>query len=193
MPPPPPGGSRARYWLWRPPGILFYAATAFAAYVGLNANSLQSYVGRFDTMMLWFLLAGAWTVRLVGATLTDRLRFGVGAWVRWLGVPLILGVVYVMAQAMVPFDVRLSLSRDGMNQAAVEIMAGGSTDRSWIGLYPVGRVERIPNGMRFTVAGGGFIDGWGFAYSTDDTPANVAGNDEYEHLDGGWWIWTDRF
>jgi hypothetical protein len=58
---------------------------------------------------------------------------------------------------------------------------------------PLRRVERIPNGMRFTVAGGGFIDGWGFAYSTDETPANAAGNDEYEHLDGGWWIWTDRF
>lgn len=74
------------------------------------------------------------------------------AWTDGLGVPLILGVVYVLARTTVPFDVLLSLSRDGMNQAAVEIMARGSTDRSWIGLYPIGRVEWIPNGMRFTVA-----------------------------------------
>ncbi len=143
--------------------------------------------------MLWFLLAGVWIVRLVGAAMADRLRFGVGEWIRWLGVPLILGVVFLLTRTSVPFDVRLSMSRDAMNQAAIEIMAGGGTDREWIGLYPVERVERTPNGMRFLVAGGGFIDRWGFAYSTDGPPANVDGNDSYEHLDGAWWIWTDRF
>jgi hypothetical protein len=187
------GSRHARYWLWRPPGILFFAATAFAVFVGLWVSSIQSFGGLHFTMVLWFSLAGIWVARFTGATLTARLRFSLAEWVRWLAVPVILGSVFLLTRTSVPFDVRLSLSRGAMDQAAAEIMAGGSTDRDWIGLYAVERVEQIPNGMRFVVAGGGFIDGWGFAYSTDGAPANVDGNDDYEHLDGNWWIWTDRF
>ena len=186
-------GERDRRWLWGPPGISFYAATEVVAFVGLWVNSLDSFGGLLGTEMLWFLLAGAWIVRLVGAVISGRLTFDVRESVRWLGVPLILGAVFLLTRTSVPFDVRLSMSRDAMDQAATEIIAGGQTDRGWIGLYPVERVERTPNGMRFLVAGGGFIDKWGFAYSTEGPPANVDGNDSYDHLDGAWWIWTDRF
>jgi hypothetical protein len=52
------------------------------AFVGLWVNSLQSYGGLIGTVMLWFLIAGAWIVRLVGAAMTHRLQFSVGEGVR---------------------------------------------------------------------------------------------------------------
>lgn len=47
--------------------------------------------------------------------------------------------------------------------------------------------------MRFIVASGDSIEGerWGFAYSeTGGRPPIMDREDEYEHLDGPWWIWT---
>lgn len=162
--------------------------------MGLWVSSIQSDAGRWGTELVWIALAGVWGVRIVGAALVARLRFRVVEWIRWLAVPAILGVVFAITQSGAPFDVRLSLSRAGMDRTAAEVMAGGATDREWIGLWPVENVERIPGGMRFIVMGGGFIDRWGFAYSdTGDRPPIMDGEDGYEHLDGNWWIWTDGF
>jgi hypothetical protein len=187
-------GKAVRYWLWRPPGALFYVAVVLAAVMGLWVSSIQSVVGSWGFQAIWIALAGVWFIRVLGAAVVQRLRFGVVEWIRWLAVPAILGVVVAITQASAPFDVRLSLSRAGMDEAAAEVMAGGTTDRQWIGLWPVQDVERIPGGMRFIVMGGGFIDRWGFAYSqTGDRPAIMDGEDRYERLDGDWWLWIDGF
>ncbi len=183
-----------RSWMWLPPGVVFYATVAFAVIEGLWVSSIQSLVGFGFTVMLWFSLAGIWIARIVGAALATRLRFGLAESVRWLMAPVILAMVYLIMQSGLPFDARLSLSRAGMDQAAAEVMAGGTTDRDWIGLWAVEDVDRIPGGMRFIVMSGGLIDHWGFAYSeTGGRPAIMAGEDSYSHLDGNWWIWTDGF
>ena len=132
-----------RHWLLLPPGVLFYLAVAFAVLQGVWVSSLQSFVGLIGTVVVWFSLAGLWAFRLLGAAIVARLRFSVAEWARWLGVPLILGVVYLWTQTGAPYELRLSLSRPAMDQAAAEIIAGGSIDRDWIGLWPVDSVERL--------------------------------------------------
>lgn len=47
--------------------------------------------------------------------------------------------------------------------------------------------------MRFLIAGSGFIDQVGMAYSTDGEPDGVDGTDEYTPIGGGWWEWAQLF
>jgi hypothetical protein len=190
----PSSSSSRRFWVWRPPGLAFYASTLFVVFLGLASVSLPSFLGPAVGQVLWLTMAGIWLVRLAGAGIAERLRFGMLEWVRWLVVPPVFAAAYLVASTTIPFDVRLSLSRAGMDQAAAEIMAGGSTDRDSIGLYAVSHVERIRNGVRFLVSGGGFIDQWGYAYSRGAGPTEDDGGlSSYQHLDGDWWIWTFRF
>jgi hypothetical protein len=185
--------SPSRRWLWSPPGVLFFLGTAVAILAALDANSRASFGMILVAQMLWLVVAGIWVVRFLGAAWTKRLRFPMSHWVRWLVVPAAFGFVFVLTDLDVPYEVRLALSRDAMNEAAADVMAGGTTDRTWIGLYPVERVEQIPHGMRFLIAGSGMINRMGFAYSTAGRPAEVDGNEDYARFDGNWWIWVDEF
>lgn len=182
--------------LLRPPGTVFYVAVALAVFAAVWVSSLQDFGGALLSEFLWGLLAAIWGVRLLGALVASRARFMVAEWARWLGVPLVLGVVFTWTQSGGPFDLRLALSRAAMDQAATEIVAGGSTAREWIGLWPVENIERLPGGMRFIVSGCGFIDRCGFAYSASGSIADLAdpdGENRYEHLEGNWFRWIESF
>jgi hypothetical protein len=111
----------------------------------------------------------------------------------WLAIPLAFAVAVRLTETSIPSHVRLALSRGAMDQAAAEVVAGGSTDRGWIGLYPAEHVERTANGMRFLIPGAGFIDEVGMAWSASGEPAGVEGTDEYQPLEGGWWRWISKF
>lgn len=69
---------------------------------------------------------------------------------------------------------------------------GAATRVSWIGVYPVEKVEVIPGGMRFIVKGSGFMDAGGFAYSPNGPPPKI-GEDYYRHLWGAWYEWTESW
>jgi hypothetical protein len=185
-----------RQWLLRPPGVLFFVAVAFAVVEGVWVSSLHDFTGRLLTDVIWGSLAVVWGIRLLAAAVVRRVRFGAVEWARWLAVPLILGLVFAWTLGGGPFALRLAWSRSAMDQAAAEVIAGGSTNREWIGLWPVERVERLPGGMRFIVSGCGFIDRCGFAYSTSGSSLDIAdpeSGDRYEHLDGNWFEWTEHF
>jgi hypothetical protein len=184
--------SSARYWLWKPPGVAFYVAAIIASLYAVWVSSVGS-VGTFALPMLWLPFCFLWLVRFVGALVVTAFDVRPTEWLRWIAVPVILGLAFLLTMSDVPFRARLALSRGAMDQVAAEVMAGGSTSRSTIGLFEVEQVERIPRGMRFLVSTAGFIDRKGFAYSTDGMPADPDGHATYEHLDGNWWIWTDRF
>lgn len=141
----------------------------------------------------WAFVALVWLIRFLGAAWSKRLPFPATHWVRWLVIPVAMGLVFLWTRTDGPSGVRLALSRGAMDQAAAEVMAGGSTDRAWIGLYPVEHVERIGNGMRFLISGSGFIDQVGMAYSTDGEPHGIDGTDEYRPIGGGWWTWVQLF
>ena len=186
----------SRRSLLRPPGTLFYIAVALAVVVAVWVSSLQDFGGALVTELLWGLLAAIWGVRLLGALITSRARFTAAEWARWLVVPLVFGLVFAWTLTEGPFEARLALSRAAMDRAAAEIIAGGSTHRGWIGLWPVENVERLPGGMRFIVSGCGFIDRCGFAYSTNGTSTGLVdfvSEDRYEHLEGNWFRWIESF
>jgi len=77
------------------------------------------------------------------------------------------------------------------------LVAAGLTDpaaaqqRRWSGLYRVHSSTLFPGGGgRFLVADSGFFDTNGFAYAPDAQPP-VIGQDFYDPLDGGWWLWRE--
>ena len=123
----------------------------------------------------------------MAAGVKTRGRMSTRSWARWLLVPALLIGAEVITEFDVPVQVRLALSRPAMDQAAVEIMAGGTTDRDWIGLWPVYLVEPIDGGGMFVIEGSGFIDQLGLAYSASGTPADSYGDIEYIDLGGAWW------
>jgi hypothetical protein len=167
--------------------------TAIAVVITLEANSRGALLTAIVAFYAWLLLGAGWLIRFLGAGLTRRPHLPVAQWLRWLAIPTVLGATLLLTQTSLPHDVRFWLSREAMDEAAGAVMAGGRTDFGWIGLYPVERVERVANGMRFLVSGSGFIDRAGFAYSPTGRPDGIDGTDEYEPLAGGWWGWVERF
>lgn len=185
--------ARARNRLLGPPGTLFYVTAAIAVVVALDANSRASLKMLFFALPIWLVLAGIWVLRFGGAVRTQRLRFSLSHWLRWLVIPAGLGLVYLLIRSDVPFDVRLAASRGAMDRVRAEVMAGKAIDRAWIGLYPVQAIQRIPNGMRFVIDDSGLLSA-GFAYATagepvsDDNPLWCC--DAYLPVGDGWWFWS---
>jgi len=187
------GANSPAHWTWGPPGPFFSFCTGVAIVMGLEANSRGAFVMSMLALAAWAVIALIWLIRFLGATWSTRLRLPATHWLRWLVIPVAMGLAFLWANTDGPSDLRFALSRDALNQAAAEVMAGGSTDRGWIGLYPVDHIERISNGMRFVISDAGFFDQVGLAYSTDGRPEGIDGMDEYEPLGGGWWRWIERF
>ena len=176
-----------------PPGIALWAGTAVAILLALDANSLESFSIAALALTVSTVVAGIWLIRFVAATRATGLRRPIRHWLRWLAIPLAFAVAVALTRTSIPSDVRFALSRGALDQAAAEIVAGGSTDRGWIGLYPAEQAERTANGMRFLIPGAGFIDQVGMAWSANGEPAGVDGTDEYHELEGGWWTWISKF
>lgn len=187
-------GRRPAFDLLGPPGILCWLGTGFASLTVLDASSRDSIdMTILAIPTLWF-VAGCWLLRWLAAAWAARFRLAPILWLRWLAIPAFLGAAWMLAIGGVAADARYSASRTGMDQAAAEVIAGGSIERGWIGLYPAELVERTDNGMRFLVAGSGFIDRSGYAFSSDGSP-RVSYDDGagYAELGGGWWRWNAPF
>jgi hypothetical protein len=179
--------------LRRPPGILMIAATAVVVVLWIEASSRYSLMGMTFSLPVVGLIGLIWLIRFVAAGVKTRGRLSTRSWARWLLVPAVLVGAGVLTGFDVPFQARLALSRPAMDQAAVEIMAGGTTDRDWIGLWPVQLVEPIDGGVMFLIEGSGFMDRVGLAYSVSGTPADPYDDVEYTDLGGGWWQWWSEF
>jgi hypothetical protein len=183
--------------MFGPPGVRLYVLVAIAVALALDANSRQSDLALFAALPIWALVAAIWLLRFLTTAWTGRLRLPLRHWLRWFAVPALLGLVFVLTRFDVPFDVRLALSRGAMDQAEAEIWAGGSTDRAWIGLYPVAKVERTLSGIRFVIDDSG-LGRIGFAYTTElhpeplpDDPAWSGAT--FRPLGGGWWLWWQEW
>ena len=184
-----------------PPGIPLYVATAFAILIAIDANSRSSFTGFLLTAAVWFVLACIWTIRFVAAAVAARSRPRLPAayWIRWLAIPIVMGSVFLVTRTEALFDARLALSRPALNQMAVEVMAGGPLARGWVGLYDVGDVDRLDNGLRFVIDDIG-LSRHGFAYASSGEPAQSTKEDFglwtdawYEPLGDGWWLWTEAW
>jgi hypothetical protein len=183
-----------------PPGRLLWIVVAAAILIALDANSRGSFAELLLAIAMWLAVAGLWLLRFGWWAWVDGRRASIRAWLAWALVPALMGLVFVLTRFHVPFDVRLALSRGAMDQAAVEVVGGGSTDRHWIGWYPVNGVERTPNGMRFVVSDD-LLGRWGFAWATGGQPIAPEDSedsglwccDQYEEVGSGWWLWSQEW
>ena len=177
--------------------MVFYVATLAAIVLALDANSRSSFGLFLITAPIWLLLATIWLVRFVLAMGQTNGHINAAHWARWLAVPLALGLVFGVTRTLFVRDARFDLSRGPLDQMAAEVIAGGSLDRGWVGLYDVGTVERTANGFWFVIDNSGF-GRWGLAFSPEGEPKLSEASDRppqdarFEHLDGPWWIFTQE-
>jgi hypothetical protein len=174
-------------------------SVAVAILIAVDANTRDSFATFLIAALVWFAIAGLWLVRFAIAASRSRFHMPITDWVRWLFVPAVMGVVFLLTRTDVLFDARFSASRGALDQMATDVMAGGSTDRGWVGLYDVGRIERTANGFRFVIDDS-MLYRLGFAYSptgepslTEDNSSPVWTNAGSEPMGGGWWLWTEEW
>jgi hypothetical protein len=193
-------GKLARLWL-RPPGrllnglILANALLTLAAFSGPAPYFLLVLL----CFAAWLGLGGLWMLRLVvGLIVAWRYRQPTFrqaiTWRRYAVAPAILAVTVVLAIAQIPWHIGYLFSRPWMDSFAKEVMQSPGNPRQFalVGVYPVDRVEKLVHGMRFRVADSDFLDTAGFAYSPDGPPA-VIGEDTYQPLGDGWYLWFESW
>jgi hypothetical protein len=183
----------------RPPRVLLYAATLVAIALALDASSRASIDALVIGALLWLAIAGVWYVRFLVAVADRRRTIARDAWVRWLAIPVVLGLTLAIARTDAPADARFTLSRGPLDAMAADVLAGGSTDRGIVGLYLVGEVERLNTGIRFVVADN-LLGRHGLAYAPAGEPELGDANFSplwtgatFEPLGEGWWIWYESW
>ncbi len=113
----------------------------------------------------------------------------------WIVIPVAFVLAVLFAVSDVGPVVLFKLHKPALDRFAAEVAAlppGATIPNRRIGIYQTSTIERIDGTIRFFVAGAGFIDRYGFAYSPDGLPAG-SGLDHYDALDGGWYVWVQRF
>jgi hypothetical protein len=114
-------------------------------------------------------------------------------WRRWLTLPALTLLVWLLLEHHLPFHAAFLCSRPAMEQVAQEVMQMpvGTKDvpNHRIGLYAGNRIERVKQGMRFRVDGGHF--GSGFGYFPGGPPP-LKGDEFYDHIDGPWYLFLVR-
>ena len=110
---------------------------------------------------------------------------------RWLVIPAILVLTVLVVGSDIPFLVRFALSRPELDRVAADVMAGGSTDRTSIGLFPVEYVERTSDGMVFSISGSGLLGSSSIEYAPNGPPADAEDFGGVELLGDGWWMWAE--
>ena len=102
-----------------------------------------------------------------------------------------MGTFLVIVVVMVgwPLRARFQISQNAMDSFARDVIEDGSVhERGYVGLWPIARVKRTTDGIRFLVRGAEFLDEYGFAYSTRGVPQRI-GEDNFVHLEGPWYLW----
>jgi hypothetical protein len=192
----PASGSRSG---GRPPGVLFYLATAVAIVITLDANSRKSLGMFIIAATIWLVIAAVWLGRFALALSRSEPPMSLLQWARWLSLPFAMGLMVLVTRTDAPFDARLALSRGAMDEMAAEVISGDSAHPSWVGMYAVTELERTANGVRFVVDDSGLVRR-GFAYSPEGEPELSEANYSplwtgatFEPVGGGWWMWTETW
>jgi hypothetical protein len=60
-------------------------------------------------------------------------------------------------------------------------------------MYHATRIETFPGGVRYIVGPYGFMDSWGFAYSSNGVAALPGDSGPYKPIGNNWYIWTWHF
>lgn len=152
-----------------------------------------------------FLVAGAiaglltvaiWLVRalvLAASVLAraHRPRSARTPWARWSIVPLVSAGLILALWFDAPFAVAFKLSRPALQRAADELAGGGDRQqRTWLGLFPIARIQSIPGGVEFTIGLEAFMWGTrGFYFSRTRAPVENAHYHRQRRIDDHWFVW----
>jgi hypothetical protein len=179
--------------LFSPPGWRFGVLTGVVFALSCWSISVPgSYFGWVLTCDgLWLLIGLIWLVRLIIALATTRREI---RWRNWLIQPAFVVALAALAFADAPLRTSYLINRGAMNAQARAVLAGKDPQTIHrIGLYRVSWAQKTsPTSFQFIIDGAGFIDPVGFAYSKKGPPPAVSPS-TYEHWDGPWYTWTEKF
>ncbi len=203
------GLSAASPWALRGPGWITHALTAFVAVATLAFFSVPcGYFFLFLAVLMgWSVLGLLWFSRAVIFVVARVRRRGEvlppARLLPWTVAPVAFAVLAVLGPANVPLYVVFRLSRPALERSVEAVLAApddyppdpiGPGERvTWIGLYPVEKIEHVPGGARFRIAWTGWLDRCGFAYSPDGPPPNLGGEDRYSDFSGDWYLWEESW
>ena len=189
-------------WLTSPPMLFMIWLQVFWALASMVALSVPGEVGERTIRLLLagFAMGLVWLIRALVALLVYARWHAIvqpapGRLRRWAVFPIIVCVCWVMLYAAVPIRVRFLASLPWLNEAAtatdMETLTWAKT--KWVGLFPIDKVDRLPNGVQMRIEGSGrAMSWWGLAYSTTPLPARTR-CDLYWPLWGDWYVWKYEF
>ncbi len=176
----------------RPPGWFastLLVATAMVILVSVNIPGSLFLIAIFATLLLLG-VSGWWAVRLLVWLIVNR---KIPREKRWLTIPLLaIGSVLLTVIASDQHLV-LRVARPWIERDVKQMMAMPTPPTTgWIGPLPVTDVKRVGDTLFFEVAGSGFLDHAGYAWTPTVPP------DDYLHpyhrpIDGNWWTWEFLF
>jgi hypothetical protein len=102
--------------------------------------------------------------------------------------PATIGIVLVLVFTGLAFRARFAASGPFLNHYVARLRSGGAK-RLYVGLFAVHETEVLPGGVVRLITGSCMFDECGLAYSPLLEPPRV-GEDTYEPLSDGWWVWT---
>ena len=110
----------------------------------------------------------------------------------WLLYPLAVSsllLLFLLSQSPANplFRLRFQLSRPALDAAAVTVLSHGPLiTPSWVGLFPVRRIDGDQSEIRFLSDGCGVVDECGLVYIPGAVPAGRS-KTRLKHLDGPWY------
>ncbi len=188
----------------RAPGWLFSSITAVGA-----AGLLWSETYPYGSVPVFIASAGVvaicaavWLVRLI-IYLSGRSSYPSGRAWPFLVAPVGGAAVLLLGFTSLPLHARWSMSQGAFDAQADELVERVErTDAApgqnllrddHIALYEVSYAHVDGDGnVFFSIANSGFIDTGGFARIPGGQPPD-SGDDQFEHLDGDWYLWLSRF
>lgn len=164
-------------------------ATLVLAAVEVWAASFPG--GSFDLAVLAFVLGlpvtFLWLLLIVDRVLWRR----VIGWARILfllvSLPAVVAATALVLDADIPLRARLALS-----EPALAALATSGPRTGIVGLYEVQDFSRTEFGFEFRTSSALFGE-CGLAYSPDVVPDSALQPRGYEHVDGPWYMWCDKF
>jgi hypothetical protein len=178
--------------VWSPRVLVSLLVTVPPLLLTIEAASRYSLLSMFVPFFICAGITLTWLGFFFGALWTNAWRMSRRDLMRWLVIPAILIVTVLAVGSDLPFFARFTLSRAELDRVAAEVMAGGSTDRTTIGFFPIEYIERTSDGVDVVIDGSGFLGGFGIAFWPDGPPADTEDGGA-EPLGGGWWTWSEAF